>query len=316
MTTRSLSPSIAYGCGAARLRQLLSEPGIVLAPAVYDPMTARISEQIGFQALFFGGWAQAAQLCTPEPFLSMTEVLEGVRLVTRSVSLPVIADIGGGYGEPAHVFRTLRECEFAGIAGVQLEDQAFPKRAHYHKWIEGVISESEMVDKITAACDARTGKGDNRIVIVGRTDASLTEGFDGAVKRLNRYKEAGCDMLLFFPNNLEEARLAPKEIDGPLVHVQGAGAWGRPILTREQMKEFGYKMAFAAVMVPMTQAKVMRETLNAYFQTGRQSESLEQDHDLRLWLESLLGLDPYYRIEEQTTERERRVMPGAAFQST
>ena len=265
MSTATVNPNLAYGQGAARLRQRLREPGVVLAPAVYDPMTARIAEQIGYQALFFGGWAQAAQLCTPEPFLSMTEVLEGVRLLTRSVSLPIIADIGGGYGEPAHVFRTIRECEFAGIAGVQLEDQAFPKRAHYHKWVEGVISESEMVDKITAAREARTAQDDNKIVIVGRTDASLAEGFGGAVRRLNRYKEAGCDMLLFFPNNLEEARLAPKEIDAPLVHVQAAGAWGRPILTREQMEEFGYKMAFAALMVPMTQAKAMRETLTAYF---------------------------------------------------
>ena len=170
------------------LRKLIAAPGLIRAINVYDPLTARIAESLGFQALGLGGFQLGAHLCTTEPLLTMTEVINGARYITQAISIPLKVDCGAGFGEPVHVTRTVRESEAAGIACIHIEDQVFPKRAHYHKGIEHIISSEEMIDKIKAAVAART---DPDFVIVGRTDAMRTHDVKEGIRRANLYAEAG-----------------------------------------------------------------------------------------------------------------------------
>lgn len=192
-----------------RLRQLMAAPGLIRAVNVYDPLTARIAESLGFQAIALGGFQLGAHLCTTEPLLTMTEVMNCSRYITASVQIPLKVDCGTGFGDPTHVTRTVRESEAAGIACIHIEDQVFPKRAYYHKGIEHIVSVEEMVDKIKAAVNARS---DPDFVIVGRTDAMRTDDVHEGIRRGNLYAEAGCDMVEVFPNTLEEARLVAKEV--------------------------------------------------------------------------------------------------------
>src|SRR5713101_2190078 len=201
-------------------REMLQAPGIIHAPIAYDPLTARIAEQVGFRALDLGGYALGASSCVSEPLLSLEEVLTATRRITAAVAIPLMVDGGAGYGDPVHVIRTVRELERAGAAAVHIEDQVFPKRIHYHKGVEHVIPADEMCQKIRAAVRARR---DPDFVIAARTDAMISDSFAEGVRRANMYVEAGADMVMLFPNTIEEARRAPVEARSPLIFVNSEG---------------------------------------------------------------------------------------------
>src|SRR6266704_3139974 len=206
--------------------EMLESPGIIHAPIAYDPLTARIAEQVGFRCLDLGGYALGASSCVPEPLLSLEEVLMATRRITAAVSIPLMVDGGAGYGDPAYVVRTIQELERAGAAAIHIEDQVYPKRVHYHKGIEHVIPAEEMCVKIRYALQTRR---DPDFVIAARTDAMITDGFAEAIRRANLYAEAGADMVMLFPNTVAEARQAPKEVQVSLIFVNSEGnRFGRP----------------------------------------------------------------------------------------
>ncbi|PON19048.1 carboxyvinyl-carboxyphosphonate phosphorylmutase [Candidatus Entotheonella serta] len=284
-----------------RLRQLMAAPGLIRAVNVYDPLTARIAESSGFQAIALGGFQLGAHLCTTEPLLTMTEVMNCSRYITASVNIPLKVDCGTGFGDPTHVTRTVREAEAAGIACIHIEDQVFPKRAHYHKGIEHIVTVEEMVDKIKAAVNART---DPDFVIVGRTDAMKTDDVHEGIRRGNLYAEAGCDMVEVFPNTLEAARLVAKEVQAPTLYVNSPGnRLSRPLIPWTELEEMGYKMALDSTTVAIAAAHAVQETLQQYL--SQQGPPLSQDMaiEAREWIETIIGLPEYYRIEEETTER-------------
>ena len=236
------------------LRRLIVTPGLICGMNVYDPLTARIAESLDYQVLGLGGFQLGAHLCTREPLLTMTEVMTSARYITQAVEIPLKVDCGAGFGDPVHVTRTVREAEAAGIACIHIEDQVFPKRAHYHKGIEHAISAEEMTYKIKAAVAART---DPDFVIVGRTDAMQTDDVREGIRRGNLYAEAGCDMVEVFPNTLEEARLVPKEIRSPVVYVNSpVNRLGRPLIPWQELEEMGYKMVLdsATAVIAAAQA--------------------------------------------------------------
>ena len=122
--------------------------------------------------------------------------------------MPLIVDAATGFGDPLHVMRTVREFERAGVAAIHIEDQVFPKRAHYHRdYLEHTVSAEEMVDKVRFACQARQ---DPDFVIIARTDTMRTEGYEEGIRRARLYAEAGADMVMLFPNTAEEAARAPE----------------------------------------------------------------------------------------------------------
>ena len=118
-----------------RLRALVKRGKFLELPSAYDPLIARLAESLGFQTVYNGGFVTGGATCISEPLLTMDEQIRVAAGMAKAVSIPVIMDAGAGWGEPLHTMRTVREAIRAGIAGVHIEDQLYPKRAHYHKYV-------------------------------------------------------------------------------------------------------------------------------------------------------------------------------------
>lgn len=284
-------------------REMLKTPGIIHAPIAYDPLTAKIAERVGFRCLDLGGYALGASSCVPEPLLSLEDVAAATRRMTAAISIPIMVDGGAGYGDATHVIRTVQQLEHAGAASVHIEDQVYPKRIHYHKGIEHVIPAEDMCEKIRYATRARR---DPDFVIVARTDAMRTDGFAEGVRRANLYAQAGADMIMIFPNTVEEARQAPKEIATPLIYVNSEGnRLGRPILPIEELENYGYKMVNDAISAITVMFKNVKDLFVRLKETGSTGMDQEVFRKIRKEIEDTMGLEEYYRIEEQTVEAKR-----------
>ncbi|MGB2888601.1 MAG: isocitrate lyase/PEP mutase family protein [Candidatus Acidiferrales bacterium] len=282
-------------------REMLHTSGIIHAPIAYDPLTARIAEQVGFRCLDIGGYALGASSCVPEPLLSLEEVVTATRRITAAVAIPVMVDGGAGYGDAAHVIRTVQELERAGAAAVHIEDQVYPKRIHYHKGVEHVIPAEEMCQKIRSAVRARR---DPDFIIAARTDAMRTDGFAEGVRRANLYVEAGADMVMLFPNTAEEARKAPAEVRAPLIYVNSEGnRLGRPILAIGELETMGYKMVNDAISAITVMFKSVKELFLRLKETGGTGLDQAVFTRIRKEIEDTIGLEEYYRIEEETVEK-------------
>ncbi|MBM3609803.1 MAG: isocitrate lyase/PEP mutase family protein, partial [Alphaproteobacteria bacterium] len=179
--------------GQSRLRERLRGPRALVAPGVYDALTASLAQNAGFEALYLSGAAIAyTRLGRPDiGLVSVAEVADTLRLVCDRVSIPVIVDADTGFGNALNVERTVRTFEQAGASVIQLEDQTFPKRCG-HLTGKSLVSSREMTGKIRAACDIRRS---THTLIMARTDAIAVEGFDAAMERAERYLEAGADIL-------------------------------------------------------------------------------------------------------------------------
>jgi len=176
----------------ARLRELLAQPDMTVAPFVFDCLQAKLSEQAGFEAVYMTGFGTSAARGFPDlGLLTMTEMVANVRAIANSVKIPVICDADTGYGNPVNVWRTVREYEDAGAAALHLEDQVFPKRCGFLAGKQ-VIAMDEMIPKVRAACDARR---DRNLVIIARTDALAVNGWEDVIRRCRAYREAGADMI-------------------------------------------------------------------------------------------------------------------------
>lgn len=284
-------------------REMLRSPGIIHAPIAYDPLTARIAEQAGFRCLDIGGYALGASSCVPEPLLSLEEVAMTTRRIAAAVKIPLMIDAGAGYGDPTHVIRTVQQLERTGAAAVHIEDQVYPKRIHYHKGIEHVISADEMCEKIRYAVRARR---DPDFVIAARTDAMRTDGFAEGVRRANLYAQAGADMIMIFPNTVEEMRLAPREIHSPLIYVNSEGnRLNRPILSIQELEDAGYKMVNDAISAIAVTYQGVKELFVRLKRTGSTGLDPQTARTIRKEIEDAMGLDEYYRIEEETVEAKR-----------
>ncbi len=284
-----------------KFRKLVSSPRFIMALGIWDAYTARVAESLGIECVHLGGYQLGVHYVTSEPLMTLTELATMSRYITSAVQIPLVVDAGAGFGEPLHVMRTVKELEKAGVAALHIEDQIYPKRVHYHKGVEHVVSEEEMVLKIKAAVAART---DPDLMIIARTDAMRTDGYAEGVKRANLYLQAGAEMVMIFPNTLEEARRAPREIKGLVCYTNSEGnRLGRPLFTAKEFQELGYKLSTypTALLCPVTQ-EIKRVITNMV--TNGES-GLPQDKMI-LWrkeVEDLIRLDEYYKIESDTVEK-------------
>src|SRR5919197_3391599 len=250
-----------------RFRRRLRQPGLIVAPICFDPLTARIAAEVGFDCVALGGYALGSHLAVSEPLLTMTEMVDAARRITSVVDVPLIVDAATGFGDPLHVMRTVREFERAGVAAIHIEDQVFPKRAHYHRDSrEHTIPAEEMATKIRFACQARR---DPDFVIIARTDAMRTHGYEEGVRRANLYAEAGADLAMLFPNNDEEARRAPRDCKVPLNYVNSSGnRVGRPVYNTRELEAMGYKIVSDAIGVIITTYRAVHSMLEQLKKTG------------------------------------------------
>ena len=285
------------------LRRLLAEEAFIHMPVAYDALGGRLIEQTGFKAAYVGGFVTGGSRCTSEPLLTLDEQVRVAGDVAKALRIPALADAGAGFGEPLHTMRAVREFIHAGIAGVHIEDQLFPKRAHYHKYVAHVVPRKDFIDKIKFACRQRD-ETDKDFVIIARSDSCRFEGLDEAIGRVNLAAEQGADMGMIFPRDLSELQQAPRQSKIPLVYVVSRGNRdNRPVVTSAQLADMGYKVALDALLYLLVSFHFNKRALEELKATGdftgvSHQECVAARHDI----ESLVGLDEFYAIEEETVE--------------
>ncbi len=224
------------------LKSRLARKPAVLAPGVYDALTASLAAAAGFDALYVSGAAVAyTRLGRPDiGLVSMTEMAETVALIRDRVSLPLIVDADTGHGNALNMQRTMRLFERAGANALQIEDQTFPKRCG-HLADKGLIDASEMAGKIRAAADSRHSA---ETLIIARTDAVAVEGFNAAIERAAIYAEAGADALFIeAPRSAEQLGAVAKALGGTLPLMANMVEGGvTPIRTASELEALGYAL--------------------------------------------------------------------------
>jgi 2-methylisocitrate lyase-like PEP mutase family enzyme len=224
----------------SRFRALLERDGMVVAPGAYDCITAKLIQQAGFAAIYMTGAGTAATLGYPDfGLVTMSEMVANARRIAGAVELPVIADADTGYGNELNVFRTVREFEHSGVAGIHIEDQEFPKKCG-HLDDKQIIPREDYFAKIRAAV---AGRRDPSFMIIARTDSRAVAGFDEAVTRANAALAAGADMAFVeAPQTREEVAAVPRIVKGPcLLNVVRGGK--TPDLDLKEAEAMGYKLA-------------------------------------------------------------------------
>ena len=276
------------------LKKLILDKEILVMPGAHDALSAKIIEQVGFKAVTMGGYAaSAASLAKPDvSLLSLTEYVNIVRNIVEAVDLPLFVDGDTGHGNVTNVQRTVRLFESAGVAGLFIEDQVFPKRCGH---MEGkqIISTMEMVAKLKAAVDARV---DQDLVIMARTDAVATDGLDEAIERGNRYAEAGADLIFVeAPTSREDMLRSNREIKAPTNAIQIEGG-KTPLLTVKELEELGFNV----VVYPNVTVYATAWALRGLW------EGLKKNGSTKHWLDkiipfnefnTLIGLDKVRELE-------------------
>jgi 2-methylisocitrate lyase-like PEP mutase family enzyme len=239
----------------AQLRKLLAKSGLLRAPGVFDGLGAHLVRRAGFDAAYLtGAGVSMSGYGLPDiGLITATEMLNRVALVVEASGLPIIADADTGYGNPTHVVRTVRAYEHAGVAAIQLEDQAFPKRCG-HLTDKELIDADAFIGKLEAALDARQAD----TVIIARTDARGPAGIDEAITRANRYAATGADLVFVeAPESHDEIQQIATEVAAPLLF--NVVPFGRsPRIDDTELERLGFKLAVypGALLEPMASAMV------------------------------------------------------------
>ncbi|WP_433576218.1 isocitrate lyase/PEP mutase family protein [Nocardia brasiliensis] len=249
-----------------RLDELLAGPDLILAPGVYDGLSAKVAEQAGFSAVYVSGGAVARSAGVPDlGLLSMTEVRDRTAQICAVVDVPVFADIDTGYGNALNVHRTVGEFVRAGVAALQLEDQTTPKKCgHYHG--KDLIGTGEMVAKIAAACDAIAQAP---VKLIARTDAIAVEGFGAALDRAHAYAEAGAEILFIeAPEDLDQIERIATELRGHTLLLNMFEGGRTPQIPRAELAALGYKIVIIPSDLQRAAMRAMTEIAAEIFTHG------------------------------------------------
>lgn len=282
-----------------QLQNLLKSQEILVMPGTYDCLSAMLIQKTGYKAVQCSGYGFAASLLgLPDcGLMTFSEVLEHTRNIVRCVDIPVMADGDTGYGNVVNVIRTVREFEACGCAGVNLEDQIWPKRCGHMAGKE-VISQEEMVEKIRAAAWARQDKD---FVINARTDVRQKYGPQEAVRRAKAYWEAGADLIfLEAPQSLEELKYFAAELVplGIRISANMLDGGRTPIVTFKQLEEMGYSRCSVPVMTTYAAAKGVESALIQMMEDGN-NQNLGDKITPFQEFNKLIGLPKIREIEEQ-----------------
>ena len=283
---------------ASLLREQLEDrKKIVILPGVFDALSARIAEKVGFEAMFQTGYgSSAALLGMPDfGFLNAGETVDNARRLVRAVKVPVLVDADTGYGNPLNVWRLVQDLESLGAAGIFLEDQIWPKRCG-HMIGKEVISKDEYLPKLRAAVEARKSKD---FIIVARTDARAPMGLEEAIERGKAYKKVGADVIFVeAPRSIEELKKVAEEIDAPLVaNMIEDGI--TPTLPAQELLNLGYRIAVFPLSALYSATYAMRQVLTELKKTGATRETQKmmvtfKDFNRFVDLERYMGLEKRY----------------------
>ena len=260
----------------ARLRELINQPGIVVAPGCHDGLTARLVQQNGFQVCYMGGnGTMASYLGIPDIGLgTATEMITRARYLAEVLDIPLVCDADTGYGDVSSVVRTVREYEAAGVSGIHFEDQVMPKKCGSMGGVQ-VVPVEEICAKIKAALEARR---DPNFMIIARTDCFNTLGIDEAIDRCKKFWDVGADMLM--PENFtkrEDVERVARELvnykspyrdDKPIVLYDVCEFEEGRIFSNQELEEMGYKFVIHPLASILHEAYTMNEFYKEYKATG------------------------------------------------
>lgn len=277
-----------------RLRRLLSRPETLVAPGAADPFTARIIERAGFEAVYLGGNALGLSLAQGQPMLTLSETVDGTAKIARVVQVPLIVDAGAGFGDPAHVNRTVREIESAGAAALHIDDQPYPKRPSYHRGSGGLAPLATAVARLSVAVRARR---DPDFVIIARTDSLRVTGLlDVAIERTRAYAETGIDGLMVLDLKPEDISAVQSAVPGlPLIWIGGVVP---PIPNITMLRAAG----FAIALYPFNTIAAVAEAVTSLWAHMSNTGDIPQSDALLLRmrgeLQDIIGMQAYWDIED------------------
>ena len=270
-----------------RLREMLAADGLIVAPFILNALHARIAESVGFNAVYMTGAGTSAEKGFPDVgMLTMTEMVTNARYIANAVEIPVICDADTGYGNALTTQRTVREYESAGVAGIHIEDQVFPKKCGFFEGKQ-VVPMEEHVQKIRAALDARR---DPDFVIIARCDAYAVTGWEDTVRRCKAYREAGADMVFVDGiKSVEDLELYARDLpDMPRLY-------NGDLANTKDVEAMGYK-----VMICGSTIWLIYKQLMAAFEELKESGQVDAARFGSRWdVANLLGLDEIYELERK-----------------
>ena len=278
---------------AHRLREHIRSGKIVVAPGVFDGLSALLAKQEGFPVLYASGGAIARSAGYPDlGLLTMTDVCSILSHIVNVTDLPVIADADTGFGNALNVRLTVQAFERIGVAGLHLEDQTFPKRCG-HLDDKSLVSIDDMCQKIRVA---RSSLRDPEFVVIARTDAIAVEGFEPAIARAKAYKEAGADMIFVeAPETIQQIEAIAAEVPGPkLINMFKGGK--TPMVPVEKLQALGYNVVIIPSDLQRAAIKAMQMTLNAIYQHGN-SETVSSQLATFKEREKIVGTEKYLAID-------------------
>ncbi|ODR83492.1 carboxyvinyl-carboxyphosphonate phosphorylmutase [Haladaptatus sp. W1] len=292
-----------------RLRDLIDRDELLQCPGVHDPLTAAVADDVGFDAIYMTGYGTSlSKTGYPDAgLLTMPEMVENAKNIQERSSVPVIADADNGYGNATNVVRTVREYVKAGVAGIHIEDQTFPKRCGHTKGRK-VIPKAEAVGKIRAAADVRDER-DESFVLIARTDARGAVGGDlnDAIERANAYVDAGADVA-FVEGPVDEDEIARigREVDAPLVYNCVGELGTSPYVEPDALTELGFDLVLYPVASTLATIAAVYERLS-----GLKSEGMDALADIdRAFAETPVGDLHEFSGFPEVVEWERRYMPS------
>ena len=271
----------------ARLRELLAADGLIVAPFILNALHARIAESVGFNAVYMTGAGTSAEKGFPDVgMLTMTEMVTNAKYIANAVDIPVICDADTGYGNALNVQRTVREYESAGVAGIHIEDQSFPKKCGFFEGKQ-VVPMEEHVQKIRAALDARR---DPDFVIIARCDAYAVTGWEDTVRRCRAYRDAGADMVFVDGiKSVADLELYARDLpDMPRLY-------NGDLANTRDVEAMGYK-----VMICGSTIWLIYKQLTAAFEELKETGQVDSARFGSRWdVANLLGLDEVYELERK-----------------
>jgi 2-methylisocitrate lyase-like PEP mutase family enzyme len=228
------------------LAEMIRSGPMVVAPGAYDCITARLIEQAGYPAVYMTGAGTSAAHGLPDyGLVTMSEMVDNARRITSCISVPLVSDSDTGYGNELNAYRTVQEFERAGVSGIHIEDQVFPKKCG-HLDDKELVSIEDYAAKIRAAAAARRSKD---FLIIARTDARAVAGFDEAIRRASAAVEAGADVVFFeAPQTIEEVAKVPQLIKAPcLLNMVLKGK--TPHVNLKDAEKMGYRITILPGML-------------------------------------------------------------------
>ncbi len=300
-----------------RLRRLIEAPEILVLPGVFDGFSTRLVEHVGYVAAFVtGSGISEAKLGQPDVgLMGLEENVAAVRAMTACSNLLLLADADTGYGNAVNVHHTVRAFERAGVAGLMLEDQVWPKRCGHMKGKE-VIAAEEMVEKIHAASEARV---DPDFVLKSRTDVLATHGVAEAIRRLNLYAEAGADLLFAdAAMSADDIGTIARNVAKPLSVNMGFGIRRRsttPLLSAAQLQELGVGVVIYPRLLTACALRGMQQGLELLQQSLDSGKVVDRPDALVSFeeLNAIMGMADIEALERRfLTEAQRKAKYGAA----